>query len=75
MYVLYWRNKFLTLDAASVKDMVTRLREAASQLEAMLNDGIVLEGGQEDDYARLVTSDPTVAAKYGMEQEDAGVCS
>ena len=37
----------------------------------MLADGVTLDpdGGTADDYAYLVTTDPQVAKKYGMEDE------
>ena len=70
--MLIWRNKFLTLDAASTEDMIASLRQAADTLEAMRADGVVLEpdGGTADDYAHLVTTDPEIAEKYGMHAED-----
>lgn len=70
-YVLLWRNKHLTSEAANIDDMIKGLREAAETLEAMKRDGVTLdpEGGTADDYAYLVTSDPNVASKYGMEDE------
>lgn len=73
-YVRIWRNKFLTLEAKSIDDMITTLQAAAAELQAMRADGVTLdpEGGTADDYAYLVTTDPEVAKKYGMEEEDEG---
>jgi len=70
-YVTTWRNKWLTSEAKSLEDMIDRLRSAADQLEQMRKDGVVLDddGGVGDDYARLVTTDPKVAEKYGMVDE------
>lgn len=67
-----WRNKFLTLDAQSIDDMIAVLQEAADTLKAMRADGVVLDpaGGTADDYAYLVTTDPEIAKKYGMHPED-----
>lgn len=62
-YVLSWRNKWLTAEAKSIEDMIHHLRSAADQLEAMRQDGVTL------DYARLVTTDPKVAEKYGLIDE------
>ena len=70
MFEKTWRNKFLTLDAKSIDDMVVKLRAAADQLEVMAKDGVTLAGGQEDDYARLVTTDAKVARKHRMRRED-----
>lgn len=70
-YVTTWRNKWLTAEAKSVDDMIEMLRSAAAHLEQMRDDGVFLEddGGVGDDYARLVTTDPKVAEKYGLVDE------
>jgi hypothetical protein len=70
-YLLIWRNKFLTLEAGSLEDMVSSLHEAAATLEHMRKDGVFLDpdGGTADDYAYLVTTDPEVAQKYDMHEE------
>lgn len=70
-YILLWRNKWLTAHAATIEDMLKALSNASAELAAMLADGVVLdtEGGTSDDYARLVTTDPVIAAKYGMQDE------
>jgi hypothetical protein len=71
-YVTLWRNKWLTADAHSMDDMIRSLGAAAAQLEAMRNDGVILDtdaGGVSDDYAHLITSDPDVAKKYDMVEE------
>ena len=51
--------------------MIASLRAAADQLEAMRTAGVTLEenGGVGDDYATLVTTDPDVAKRFGMEEE------
>jgi len=51
--------------------MIDRLRGAATELEARRLDGVSLDssGGTGDDYARLVTTNPEVAKKYGMHDE------
>jgi hypothetical protein len=70
-YVTLWRNKWLTADAKSVKDMIDALGSAVDNLRSMLADGVTLDpaGGTSDDYAYLVTTDPIVAKKYGMHDE------
>jgi hypothetical protein len=70
-YVTLWRNKWLTSEAKTIEDMITALRRAADVLQAMCQDGVVLEddGGVGDDYAHLVTTDPDVAKKYDMVEE------
>jgi hypothetical protein len=42
---------------------------AGGQLEQMLSEGVVLEGDPGDQHARLVTTDPALAKKYGMADE------
>lgn len=70
-YVTTWRNKWLTAEANSIEDMISSLRSAADHLDQMRKDGVVLDddGGAGDDYARLVTTDPAIAEKYGMVEE------
>jgi hypothetical protein len=71
-FELLWRNKWLTTDAKSLDDMIAKLREAADQLEAMKGEGVVLdpEGGTSEDHALLVTTDESVAEKFGMQPEE-----
>jgi hypothetical protein len=71
-YVSVWRNKRLTPKANSIEEMISLLRRAADDLEKMRRDGVVLDddGGAADDYARLVTTDPKIAEKYGLVDED-----
>lgn len=70
-FLRLWRNKFLTVEAQSLDEMVAVLREAVATLSAMLKDGVTLEtpGGTSDDYAYLVTTDPAIARKYDMHEE------
>jgi hypothetical protein len=70
-FVTIWRNKFLTTDAKSLAEVISKLGGAVDQLKAMQRDGVVLdeEGGTADDYALLVTDDVAIAKKYGMEEE------
>jgi len=72
-YQTLWRNKYLTQDAKTIEDMIVALREAADQLEEMKKAGVVLvsdAGGMADDYANLATTDPEVARRFGMEEEE-----
>ena len=64
-------QKRLTAEAKSLNEMAEGLQSAAGTLRAMLADGVILDpkGGTSADYARLVTSDPIVAKKYGMHDE------
>jgi len=65
-YETIWRNKFLTVKATSIEEMAAKLESAAMTLRQMGKDGVVLEGGQENDYATLVTHDPVIAEKWGI---------
>jgi hypothetical protein len=70
-FVMTWRNKWLTAEATSIDDLVSILRAAADRLDQMRKDGVVLDDSSRigEDYARLVTTDPKVAEKYGMVEE------
>ena len=70
-YITLWRNKWLTAEAESLGDMIEGLQSAAERLRSMLADGVTLapDGGVSDDYACLVTTDPTIAKKYDMHDE------
>jgi hypothetical protein len=69
LYETTWRNKFLTIAATSIDDMIARLSAAVEELQHMRDAGITLDpdGDTEGDYALLVTSDPVVAEKFGLE--------
>jgi hypothetical protein len=73
-YIRVWRNKLLTSDVASIDELIADLQRAVTELQAMRNDGVILDprSGTADEYAYLVTTDPEIASKYGMEEEDEG---
>ena len=68
-YEMTWRNKGLTDGAKSIDDMERTFRSCADLLAAMSKAGVRLrvDSGIEDDYATLVTTDPEVAKKFGLE--------
>lgn len=70
-YITNWRNKWLTSEAKSIKEMVSMLQAAADELVQMHKDGVFLDGssGLDDDNTLLVTMDPRVAEKYGLVDE------
>jgi hypothetical protein len=70
-YIQLWRNKFLTVGVQNIDEMISILRDAATTLTGMRDDGVTLdpEGGTSDDYLHLVTTDPDVARKYDMHDE------
>src|SRR5262249_38887841 len=57
-YSLTWRNKYLTIDAETIEDMIQAYEEALQPLREMKAAGITLDQGAADDYALLVTDDP-----------------
>lgn len=69
VWELGWRCKFLTTDAKDIVEMAYALHVAAGKLYAMAASGVTLldDGGVEDDYATLVTTDPKVAKKFGFQ--------
>jgi len=70
-YTRTWRNKFLTLEAKTLEDMILGLKSATAELVEMHATGkVTLEGGADDDYALLVTEDAEVAKKFSFEPED-----
>jgi hypothetical protein len=71
VYSCWWRNKWLTADAQTIDDMINMLQAAAAALGEMRDAGVTLdpEGDAQNDYARLITSDPAVADKFGFEDE------
>jgi len=70
-FMMIWRNKWLTSEATTIQEMRSKLVDAADRLRQMQDDGVTLDpgSGTGDDYALLVTDDPAVAQKYGMEDE------
>lgn len=67
-----WRNKFLTVEAKTIEEMVESLESAVEELREMQAEGVTLmdDGSAGDDYARLVTNDAAVAEKFGFETSD-----
>jgi phosphate uptake regulator len=69
-YSTIWRCKGLADDAATLDDMIAALREAIAELTMMRDAGITLSQPMADDYAFLVTTDPEVAERFGMELDE-----
>ena len=63
---MVWKNRYLTLNAGSLSEMSARLLEAAERVQTMVDAGVTLQGGAEDDAALLVTDDVDVAEQFGM---------
>ncbi len=59
------------LPNTKIDEMIESLRAAAETLDEMRKAGVTLKdnGGAGDDYATLVTPDPEVAKRFGMEEE------
>lgn len=71
IYEMTWRNKFLTIDADSIDDMIEDLQSAVYKLEAMKKAGVKLDpdSNTEFDFAHLVTEDASVAKQFGFEEK------
>ncbi len=70
-FVAPLRPGWLAAEAATIEELIAARRGAADELEAMRRDGVTLdvEAGPGHDHARLVTTDPAVARRYGMIEE------
>jgi hypothetical protein len=70
-YETLWRNKCLTSEAKTIDEKIEPLGSAADRLDEMRKAGVILDdsSGIADDYATLVTTDPNVASKFGIEEE------
>jgi hypothetical protein len=71
-YETNWRNKWLTTNARTIGEMANALQAAADVLREMQAHGITLDAGSDvaGDYAALVTHDPAVADRFGLEPEE-----
>jgi hypothetical protein len=69
-YVLIYREK-IAIETKTLDQMIRELPQAAQELEAMQKDGVILDptARTADGYARLMTTDATIAEKYGMIEE------
>ena len=70
-YITRWRNDSLAAKPRSLEELIEGSPAEVETLRSMLADGVTLdaEGGTSDDFVRLVTTDPTIAKKYGMHDE------
>jgi hypothetical protein len=70
-FVMLWRSRWNASNAKSLDDLLETLTDAVEQLQVMKADGVALDpaGETSDGHVRLVTGNPSVAAKYGMEDE------
>jgi hypothetical protein len=69
-YTMTWRNKWLTSNAETIRDMAQALEQAAGELRQMEKDGVTLDPARgPDDYALLVTADKGIAETYCFEEE------
>lgn len=62
------RGKGIFDGADSVRGMIRCLEHVAKSLEKLDRDGIGLERRITDDYATLVTRDPKIAKKHGLQE-------
>lgn len=66
---LVWRAKGLANGTRSIRDMAKALRDEATRLDKMADDGVLLNDTVDNDYAMLLTDDPKVAKKYGIPRD------
>jgi hypothetical protein len=71
MFEMSFRGKHIFDGAKNIRGMISRLRSTMAELEKMQLAGFKLQDVAVDDYATLVTDDPKVAKKFGLEQEEA----
>jgi Ran GTPase-activating protein (RanGAP) involved in mRNA processing and transport len=71
-YEILWRNKYLTMNATTLDEMIGALQQAVDELKAMKAAGVTLDQDSDmgGDFARLVTSNPRVAEQLGFEISD-----
>lgn len=72
-YMMLWRNKFLTVEAKSFKEMVEALEASARFLRSLMESKqVFLEtpGGTADDYAMLYTYNKKVAKRFGFQEAE-----
>jgi hypothetical protein len=63
-YLAIWRK----VNAKPTRFVLDR-GVAGERLDEMLSVGVLLEGAADDPKARLITTDPAIAKKYGMDDE------
>ena len=70
-YLLLWPIEGSTSTVQTLDELIHSHSGEAGLLEAMRDDGVIIdtEAATSDGYYRLVTNDPDVAGKYGMEEE------
>jgi hypothetical protein len=71
-YMMHWKNDVLPGNVNSLDELITASNDsAAAILKEMRADGVILDPAAPTPaaYARLITTDPIVARKYGMHDE------
>jgi hypothetical protein len=72
-YVFTWRGQGLGAGAKTLDELIAALEGAADALRVLQEAGVVLDAGKAaGDDARLVTTDPAVARRFGFQREAAG---
>ncbi len=70
-FVLLWPKDPQAARPKTWDEMIAALPDDVEELEAMRDDGIMLDkmGGADDRHIRLTTTDPDIAQKYDMAEE------
>jgi len=68
MYMLTWRNKWITSHASTIDDFINTFEALAKQFRQWKEWGVKLEddSGVGDDYATFIPDDMDVAIKAGF---------
>jgi len=68
-YEYLWRNKFITIDAENIDDMISSYEFHLDLLKQFKAAGLQLEeDGVGDDYATFYTTDAALAEKFGFNE-------
>jgi len=68
IYMMNWRNKWITARADSIDDFITTYDSLAAHFRKLKEWGITLyeDGGVGDDYATFITDDMETAVRAGF---------
>lgn len=67
MYEYVWQNKYLTVDAKTIEEMIEFYEDALANLKLMQAAGITLSHGAQDDYATFITDSKELGDKFDFD--------
>jgi hypothetical protein len=69
-YVFVWRSQGLGSGSKGIDELIIALESAVDGLRLLKESGVQLDAGEAvGDDARLITTDPAVAQRFGFEAE------